>query len=249
VPPDRRRPVRIGCSGWNYASWKEELYEGRPARSWLEHYARHFDTVEVNTTFYRLPSRDAVANWERTVPPGFLFTIKASRYLTHVKRLQDLGPGLARFYERLEPLLASPKLGPLLWQLPPTFKRDDERLASALALLPRGQRHCFEFRHPSWFADEVYDLLRRHGVALAIGDRPEVRAFQAHVFTADWTLVRFHYGSRGRRGNYSETELREWARRFEEWRAGVEIFAYFNNDWEVFAVRNALRLGTLLARL
>jgi len=248
VPPDRRRPVRIGCSGWNYASWKEELYEGRPARSWLEHYARHFDTVEVNTTFYRLPSRDAVANWERTVPPGFLFTIKASRYLTHVKRLQDLGPGLARFYERLEPLLASPKLGPLLWQLPPTFKRDDERLASALALLPRGQRHCFEFRHPSWFADEVYDLLRRHGVALAIGDRPEVRAFQAHVFTADWTLVRFHYGSRGRRGNYSETELREWARRFEEWRAGVEIFAYFNNDWEVFAVRNALRLGTLLAR-
>jgi uncharacterized protein YecE (DUF72 family) len=248
VPPDRRRPVRIGCSGWNYASWKEELYEGRPARSWLEHYARHFDTVEVNTTFYRLPSRDAVANWERTVPPGFLFTIKASRYLTHVKRLQDLGPGLARFYERLEPLLASPKLGPLLWQLPPTFKRDDERLASALALLPPGQRHCFEFRHPSWFADEVYDLLRRHGVALAIGDRPEVRAFQAHVFTADWTLVRFHYGSRGRRGNYSETELREWARRFEEWRAGVEIFAYFNNDWEVFAVRNALRLRTLLAR-
>jgi uncharacterized protein YecE (DUF72 family) len=249
VPPDRRRPVRVGCSGWNYASWKDEFYEGRPARSWLEHYARHFDTVEVNTTFYRLPNREAVANWERTVPPGFLFTIKASRYLTHVKRLQDLGPGLARFYERLEPLLASPKLGPLLWQLPPTFKRDDERLASALALLPRGQRHCFEFRHPSWFADEVYDLLRRHGVALAIGDRPEVRAFQAHVFTADWTLVRFHYGSRGRRGNYSETELREWARRFEEWRAGVEIFAYFNNDWEVFAVRNALRLGTLLARL
>jgi uncharacterized protein YecE (DUF72 family) len=246
VPPDRRRPVRIGCSGWNYASWKEDLYEGRPARSWLEHYARHFDTVEVNTTFYRLPSRDAVANWERTVPPGFLFTIKASRYLTHVKRLQDLGPGLARFYERLEPLLASPKLGPLLWQLPPTFKRDDERLASALQLLPPGQRHCFEFRHPSWFADEVYDLLRRHGVALAIGDRPEVRDFQAHVFTADWTLVRFHYGSRGRRGNYSETELREWARRFEDWRAEVEIFAYFNNDWEVFAVRNALRLGQLL---
>ena len=253
MPPDRKRPdhrqsVRVGCSGWNYASWKDELYEGKPARSWLEHYARHFDTVEVNSTFYRLPNREAVANWERTAPPGFLFTIKASRYLTHVKRLQDLGPGLARFYERLEPLLASPKLGPLLWQLPPTFKRDDERLASALELLPSEQRHCFEFRHPSWFADEVYDLLRRHEVALAIGDRPEVRDFQAHVFTADWTLVRFHYGSRGRRGNYSETELREWARRFEHWRAGVEIFAYFNNDWEAFAVRNALRLRALLAQ-
>ena len=112
------RPIRIGCSGWNYAEWKHEFYGGLPARRWLEHYARHFDTVEVNSTFYRLPSRDAVANWERTVPPGFLFTIKASRYLTHVKRLRDLGAGLTRFTERLEPLLASPKMGPILWQLP-----------------------------------------------------------------------------------------------------------------------------------
>src|SRR5205814_7090505 len=98
-----RRSIRIGCSGWNYASWKHEFYEGLPARLWLEHYARHFDTVEVNNTFYRLPGRDAVANWERTAPPGFLFAIKASRYLTHVKRLLDLGPRLERFYERTEP--------------------------------------------------------------------------------------------------------------------------------------------------
>jgi uncharacterized protein YecE (DUF72 family) len=202
----------------------------------------------VNSTFYRLPNRAAVANWEHTVPPGFLFTIKASRYLTHVKRLQDLGPGLARFYERLEPLLASSKMGPLLWQLPPTFRRDDERLAVALAALPRGQRHCFEFRHPSWFADDVYALLREHGVALVIGDRPEVAEFQARVFTADWTLVRFHYGSRGRRGNYSESELREWAGLLRDWSAQVEVFAYFNNDWEVFAVRNALRLEQLIRR-
>jgi uncharacterized protein YecE (DUF72 family) len=137
-------------------------------------------------------------------------------------------------------------MGPILWQLPPTFKRDDERLAAAAERLPKEQRHCFEFRHPSWFADDVYALLRQHGFALVIGDRPEVRAFQAHVFTAPWTLVRFHYGSRGRRGNYSETELREWARRFEDWRSEVEILAYFNNDWEVFAVRNALRLKQLL---
>jgi uncharacterized protein YecE (DUF72 family) len=240
-----RRPIRIGCSGWNYASWKQEIYEGKPARLWLEHYAHHFDTVEVNNTFYRLPNRAAVANWERTVPPGFLFTIKASRYLTHVKRLQDLGPGLARFYERLEPLLASPEMGPILWQLPPTFKRDDDRLANALSCLPRAQRHAFEFRHASWFAEDVYAMLREHGTALAIGDRPEVRAFQSEVFTADFTLVRFHYGSRGRRGNYSESELSEWARRFDTWSANVEVFAYFNNDWEVFAVRNALRLKQL----
>jgi uncharacterized protein YecE (DUF72 family) len=239
--------IRIGCSGWNYASWKDEFYGGRPARLWLDHYARHFDTVEVNSTFYRLPRRDAVANWERTAPPGFTFALKASRYLTHIKRLLDLGPGLDRFYERIEPLRASPKLGPLLWQLPPTFHRDDARLAHALTRLARTpERHCFEFRHPSWFAEDVYALLREHGVALVIGDRPEVRDFQAHVFTAPWTFVRFHYGSRGRRGNYSEAELRDWAARLHEWSAEAEVFAYFNNDWEVFAVRNALRLKALL---
>jgi uncharacterized protein YecE (DUF72 family) len=243
-----RRAIRIGCSGWNYASWKDEFYGGLPARLWLEHYAKHFDTVEVNTTFYRLPNRNAVAGWERTAPPGFLFTIKASRYLTHIKRLNELGPGLDRFYERLEPLLPSPKMGPVLWQLPPTFKRDDERLAAALARLDAtNERHCFEFRHPSWFAPEVYALLREHGVALVIGDRPEVHAFQTHELTADWTFVRFHYGSRGRRGNYSETELQEWADRFRVWSRDVEILAYFNNDWEVFAVRNALRLKALLS--
>jgi uncharacterized protein YecE (DUF72 family) len=240
------RPVHIGCSGWNYAGWKQEFYKGLPARLWLEHYAKHFDTVEVNNTFYRLPNRNAVANWERTAPPGFLFAVKASRYLTHVKRLRDLGPGLERFYERLEPLARSPKLGPILWQLPPTFQRDDDRLAVALERLPAGQRHCFEFRHPSWFAEEVYALLRAHGAALVIGDRPEVKQFQAHVFTAPWTFVRLHFCARGRRGNYSETELREWARRFRAWSAEREIFAYFNNDWEVFAVRNALRLRALL---
>jgi uncharacterized protein YecE (DUF72 family) len=236
------RTIRVGCSGWNYASWKDEFYEGKPPRLWLEHYARHFDTVEVNNTFYRLPNKQAVANWVRGSPPDFLFTIKVSRYLTHIKRLQDLGLGLQRFYERIEPMLRSPKMGPLLWQLPPTFKRDDARLAAALEKLPREQKHCFEFRHPTWFHDDVYALLREHGVALVIGDRPEVKSFQAKVFTTDWTFVRFHYGSRGRRGNYSESELEEWAQRFERWREQVDVLVYFNNDWEVFAVRNALWL-------
>jgi uncharacterized protein YecE (DUF72 family) len=239
--------VRVGCSGWNYASWKEEFYEGRPARLWLEHYARHFDTVEVNNTFYRLPNREAVANWERTAPPGFVFALKGSRYLTHVKRLRDLGPGLHRFLERIEPLLRSEKLGPLLWQLPPTFARDDDRLRAALAAFPRGVRHALEFRHPSWFVEETYEALRERGAALVIGDRPEVKAFQAQVLTADWTFVRFHYGSRGRRGNYSERELREWAARLRDWSGRADVFAYFNNDWEVFAVRNALRMKELLA--
>jgi uncharacterized protein YecE (DUF72 family) len=234
-----RRPVRIGCSGWNYAAWKDELYEGKPARLWLEHYARRFDTVEVNNTFYRLPRKTSVARWVQQTPPGFLFAVKASRYLTHIKRLTDLGGGIQRYYECIEPLVRSPKLGPVLWQLPATFRRNDDRLAAALTAVPPG-RHCFEFRHPSWFVEPVYDLLRTHRAALVIGDRPEVKEFQPHEFTADWTYVRFHYGSRGRRGNYSERELEEWAQRFEKWSAEVEVLAYFNNDWEVFSVRNAL---------
>jgi uncharacterized protein YecE (DUF72 family) len=213
---------------------------------WLQHYARCFDTVEVNNTFYRLPLKTSVARWVEQTPPNFVFAVKASRYLTHIKRLTDLGGGIERYSERLEPLVRSPKLGPVLWQLPANFRRDDERLGAALAALPPG-RHCFEFRHASWFVEPVYDLLRRHGAALVIGDRPEVKEFQAHELTTDWTYVRFHYGSRGRRGNYSKAELEEWAGRFEEWRREVEIFAYFNNDWEVFAVRNALWLKRRLS--
>ena len=197
-----KQRVRVGCSGWNYRDWRETVYpKGLPARRWLEHYAGLFDTVEVNTTFYRLPSRSAVASWADQTPTGFLFSVKASRYLTHMKRLTDMGRGVARFYERIEPLVETRKLGPVLWQLPGNFKRDDERLGSALEQLPAG-RHCFEFRHPSWFAPDVYSCLREHDVALVIADHPE-RPFQTHELTAPWTFLRFHYGSRGRNGNYS----------------------------------------------
>jgi len=240
--------VRVGLSGWNYAHWRDGVfYPSRlPASRWLDFYAGRFDTVEVNSTFYRLPRRDAVARWVEQSPAGFLFAVKASRYLTHVKRLRDLGPGLERFLERIEPLLDSPKLGPLLWQLPPTLRRDHDRLAGALERLPRGLRHCVEFRHPSWFVDDTYALLREHGVALVIADRPEVNDFQAHELTAGWTYVRFHAGTRGRRGNYSESELREWAERLRAWSRTHDVFAYFNNDWEGFAPRNAARLLQLL---
>jgi uncharacterized protein YecE (DUF72 family) len=240
------RPVRIGCSGWNYAHWRERVYpKGLPTRSWLEYYATLFDTVEVNTTFYRLPKRSAVAGWVEQTPKSFLFTVKASRYLTHIKRLTDMESGVGRFYERIEPLVESGKLGPVLWQLPANFRRDAERLASALEHLPQG-RHCFEFRHESWFEDDVYALLRNRGVALVIGDNPK-RPFQTHELTADWTFVRFHYGHRGRNGNYSERELEEWRRRIAAWRARVDVYAYFNNDWEGYAVKNALWLRKRLS--
>ena len=194
----------------------------------------------MNATFYRLPRQEVVANWVQTTPPDFVLAVKMSRYITHVKRLRDLGSGVRTFYERIEPLVRSPKLGPVLWQLPANFRRDDERLAGALAKLPVG-RHCFEFRHESWFVPEVYEQLRSYGVALAIGDHPQ-RAFQAYELTADWTYIRFHSGSGGRRGNYSQSELEEWARRIEAWRREVDVFAYFNNDWEGFAIKNGLWL-------
>ena len=235
------RPVHIGCSGWNYPHWRERVYpKGLPARAWLEHYAKLFDTVEVNNTFYRLPSRSAVAGWVEQTPDGFIFAVKASRYLTHMKRLTDMEAGVERFYERIEPLIGSGKLGPVLWQLPGSFRRDDDRLAAALRQLPAG-RHCFEFRDSSWFAEPVYQLLRAHDVALVIGDHPE-RPFQTYELTAGFTFIRFHHGSRGRNGNYSPSELDTWRHRIAAWRSSVEVFAYFNNDWEGFAVRNALAL-------
>jgi uncharacterized protein YecE (DUF72 family) len=239
--------LRIGCSGWNYEHWRERFYpKGLPPRHWLAHYAQVFDTVEVNSTFYRLPRETAVANWVVESPPRFVFAVKVSRYLTHVKRLLELDSGLAIFYDRIRPLLASPKVGPLLWQLPPTFKRDDDRLAGALRQLPQG-RHCFEFRHESWFADDVYELLRRHGVALVIGDDPS-RSYQSLELTTDWTFVRFHRGADEGTGNYSPRELELWAGRLDEWRGRGDVYAYFNNDWlvpdlwEPPAIANALAM-------
>jgi uncharacterized protein YecE (DUF72 family) len=246
MPSAHPRAVRIGCSGWNYQAWKDGFYEGKPPRLWLQHYAQHFDTVEVNNTFYRLPLKSSVASWVEQTPPDFLFSVKASRYLTHIKRLTDLEGGIRRYYERLEPLVRSPKLGPVLWQLPATFRRNDDRLAAALDAAPGG-RHCFEFRHASWFVEPVYEVLRARGAALVIADRPEVKKFQSFEFTTDWTYVRFHYGSRGRRGNYSKAELEEWARRLEDWGRDLDVLAYFNNDWEVFAIKNALWLKQRLS--
>ncbi len=224
-----------------YRDWRGVLYpEGLSQRRWLERYAEIFDTVEVNNTFYRLPSRTAVEGWTRASPAGFTFTIKASRYLTHVKRLTGVGEGMHRLDERIQPLREAGKLGPILWQLPANFRRDDERLAAALEALGEG-RHCFEFRHPSWFSGEVYALLRDHGAALVIGDHPQ-RPFQEHTLTADWTLVRFHHGRRGHSGNYSRAELDTWKRRIDQWRRRATVFAYFNNDWKAYAPRNALHL-------
>lgn len=237
------KPVRVGCSGWVYKDWKGDFYpEGLPQRRWLERYAESFDTVEVNNTFYRLPTIDAVQRWAEETPDGFVFAVKGSRYTTHIKRLIEFEKYSERFFERLGPLVAARKLGPVLWQLPGNFQRDDERLAAALAVLAdRPGRHCFEFRHASWFAPDVMAALRERDAALVIGDDPE-RPFQTREVTASWTYVRFHRGKEGRRGNYAPRDMAPWRRRIAAWRARTEVFAYFNNDWQGFAPRNALAL-------
>ncbi len=191
-----------------------------------------FDTVEVNTTFYRLATAKAVARWVEQTPPGFCFAVKASRYLTHVKRLAYEPVNLQRFYAPLEPLEG--KLGVVLWQLPPNFKRDDDRLVRWLDTLPAG-RHAFEVRHDSWYHPEVFARLHEHDVALVTPHRKGLDA--PHVRTASFAYHRFHYGARGRRGNYSDTELDAIAADLD-----ADGFAYFNNDWEAFAPRNAVAL-------
>jgi uncharacterized protein YecE (DUF72 family) len=231
-----------------YDSWRGRLYpEREPKRRWLKHYAQRFNTVEVNSTFYRLARREAVAGWVEQTPEGFLFSVKASRYLTHVRRLRGIGEGIERFYEPIEPLIDAGRLGPVLWQLPENFHRDDARLEGLLDELPPG-RHTIEFRHASWFVPEVMEMLRSRGVALAIGDHP-TRPFQTHEATTDWRFIRFHHGTRGRAGNYSPSEIGEWAERIAEWRRREAVYAYFNNDWNGYAPANASLLIRRLADL
>jgi uncharacterized protein YecE (DUF72 family) len=233
--------VRIGCSGWSYSDWRGGLYPDRlPARRWLERYAEVFDTVEVNATFYRLPRRETVEGWVDQVPADFLFAVKASRYLTHMKRLQGIAEAVARFWEPLEPLRRARRIGPVLWQLPESFQRDDDLLGAALETLPRA-RHCFEFRDPSWFAAGVRELLEEHGASLAIGDDKR-RPLPVARPVGELAYLRLHYGSRGRAGNYSPAELNRWRRRIAAWRSRREVFVYLNNDWRGFAPANALEL-------
>src|SRR5689334_6304138 len=246
--------LRIGCSGWNYASWKGRFYpDGMPASRWLAHYASVFDTVEVNGTFYRLPEAETFAAWRAQTPAGFLMAVKASRFLTHMKRLRDPEEPLARLLSRAAFL--GPRLGPLLYQLPPSFHRDLTRLESFLARLPRtlaGTRHrllhVLEFRHPSWYGRETYQLLERHRASLCLHDKSGSAVLDE--VTGPCVYVRFHGTSGHYHGSYGDAALRRWASRLaDEWRDGRHVFAYFNNDPEAVATRNALRLRELVTEL
>jgi len=235
--------IRIGTSGWNYSHWRELFYpRDLRQKTWLEFYSKAFDTVEINSTFYRLPKPEYVDNWADSTPGGFLFAVKGSRYLTHLKRLGETGEPLDRFFDLLGRL--GDKAGPVLWQLPPQMKRDDDRLSAFVGSLPGGWRHTFEFRNPEWFCPEVYEILERAGMALCFGDHPERP--QEPVLTTGWSYLRFHYGEND--GSYSQSQLDEWAGYINgHLREGIDVYAYFNNDAHGHALKNAETLRGLLA--
>ena len=232
----------VGTSGWHYDHWRGRFYPiGLPKSKWLDFYAQQFPTVEINNSFYRLPSEKAFAAWHDSSPAHFLFAVKVSRYITHIKKLRNVEEALETFLERARGLGA--KLGPLLYQLPPNMKRNDAVLEKFLSILPPGLRHVFEFRNESWLDEGVFDILRRHSAALCIMDLP---GFTSPVAaTADFAYIRFH-GSQWLYGScYTDEELRMWAERIAGLGVG-EVYVYFNNDAEGFALRNALTLSRLL---
>lgn len=234
--------VRIGTSGWNYGHWRRLFYpQGLKQADWLSFYSQRFDTVEINATFYRLPRAEHVDRWREATPEGFLFAVKGSRYLTHMKRLADTGEPLDRFFDLL--LRLGDKAGPVLWQLPPGMGRDNDLLAAFAGALPGGWRHAFEFRNPEWYDSAVYNILERAGAALCIPDHPDYP--QEIMLTADWTYIRLHHGSL--EGCYSSDELSSWAKRISSLTGqGVDAYIYFNNDWNGHALDNARELGGML---
>jgi uncharacterized protein YecE (DUF72 family) len=237
--------VRIGTSGYSYDHWRGVLYgSGLPRDRWLQRYAECFDTVELNGTFYGLPARDAVRRWQQQVPADFLFAAKMSRYGTHLKRLREPSGWLDRFFDAMEPL--GSRLGPILIQLPPRWRRDLGRLTDLLDVLPGGRRFAMEFRDPDWLHESVFDALRAHDVALCIHDLVEDHP---NVVTAGWVYLRFHGPSRARpyTGRYPTQTLTDVARRTQRHaEAGLDVYAYFDNDGGGAAVKDALRLRSYL---
>lgn len=236
--------VLIGTSGWSYGHWIGDFYppEAKPGQL-LAEYCRRFDTVEINASFYRLPLVPMLIGLWQTSPAHFVFSVKASKYITHRLKLRDAADPLGTFIRRM--MLLYPKLGPVLFQLSPGFSCDLEVLARFMEALPEGLRYTFEFRHQSWFCDEVYALLKERDCALTIADTP--RYPLVFEVTAGFVYCRLH-GSRALyRSCYTEEELQSWAGRIREWSAeGRDVYVYFDNDFHAHAPRNALRLREIL---
>ena len=235
--------IRIGCSGWSYPHWRKRFYpEKVPAREHFAFYAQHFNTVELNNSFYRQPSVERFTAWREQAPPGFVFAVKGSRYVTHIKRLAVEQKSIDLVVDAARGL--GDKLGPILFQLQANFRLDLERLERFVAMLPDDVRFTIEFRHDSWLVQPVFELLRSHRIALCIPDHPKMpKSFE---ITSDFTYIRMHLPPRGL--GYGRQALEPWANRVIEWRrGGLDVFVYFNNDMEGHAVKDAKTLKSLVA--
>jgi len=240
----RQQQIHIGTSGWHYKHWKGPFYPADlPASKMLGWYVEHFDTVEINNSFYRLPAATALELWCRQTPPSFCFAVKASRFITHNKKLKDPKDSTKRFMAVIDKL--ERRLGPILFQLPPSWKLNAERLEEFLATLPSAHRYVFEFRNPTWNVPTVYEVLRRYNAAFCIY---ELAGFQSPIeVTADFTYVRLHGPGNKYQGDYGSNILRAWATRIEEWSEKLKhIFVYFDNDQAGFAPKNALELQKMI---
>ena len=236
----------IGTSGWHYEHWRGRFYPEKLTKAeWLEFYASHFTTVELNNSFYRLPSEAAFTTWYNSSPANFTFAVKVSRFITHIKRLKNSEEAVENFISRAK--ILEEKLGPLLYQLPPNMHRNDEVLESFLSNLPRGMKHVLEFRHQSWLEEKVFEILRKYNIGLCVFDMP---SFTCPLeMTADFAYIRFHGSGELYSSCYSDKELADWAKRLTNLDINLKaVYIYFNNDAEAFAVRNAMTLRDYLER-
>jgi uncharacterized protein YecE (DUF72 family) len=236
--------VFVGTSGWHYPHWKGAFYPPNlPASRMLDYYAEHLRTVELNNTFYRLPTESAVDGWRDSTPAGFCFAVKGSRYLTHMKKLKDAEPGIARFFERVARL--GRKFGPVIFQLPPSWEVDAPRLDAFLSALPKRRRYAFELRNPTWHTAEILRILRRHNAAFCIFEISG--QFSGLHLTANFSYMRLHGPGGAYQGSYPEETLRDWRRRITEWRKELRaVYVYFDNDQAGYAVENAITLQRML---
>ncbi len=237
---------RIGTSGWSYEHWKGIFYpEDLPKSRWFQFYTENFDTVEINYTFYSMPKQNTLEKWYDITPENFCFVLKMNKFITHRKKLKEVAKESKRFFDLARILKA--KLGPILHQLPPSMKFDNsfDLVEKYLEILPHDMMHTIEFRHDSWIRDETFDLLKEHGAAYCILSAPELKT---HIKkTAPFSYVRFHGASGWYSHDYSDEELSRWAREIGKLRkAGTKGYAYFNNDFEACAVRNAAYLRSKL---
>lgn len=236
--------ILIGTSGWHYRHWRERVYPNKlPTSRWLEHYAQSFKTVELNNSFYRLPTEKAFLSWKEGTPPGFCFAVKVSRLITHMKKLRNTDEALANFLARAR--LLGGKLGPILYQLPPNLHRNDELLDEFASRLPGDLDHVFEFRHGSWFDPAVFAIMERRNVAFCVFDAPNRPC--PVIATGSFAYLRFHGSAALYSSCYTDQELSDWADRLRKLAAGKRaVYVYFNNDANACAIYNALTLRRLL---